>query len=127
MLTDRLEFDNDDDRLEWEAEQKKLDRQWYGMDEGYDETQNPFNTSEEYIKKKEEELEKKKKKRMSAQQRQINKVLIQFQYVFVLKCDKGVACINCKKTTHIIIKNRNKCVQLNVILRLFNIITFTKC
>ncbi len=75
LLTDRPEFDNDEDRAEWEAEQKRLDRRWYGMDDGYDETQNPFDTSEEYTKKKEEELEKKQKKRMSAQQRQINKVI----------------------------------------------------
>ncbi len=45
------------------------------MDEGYDETHNPFSqTSEEYTKKKEEQLAKLKRKKMSAQQRQINKV-----------------------------------------------------
>lgn len=30
------------DREEWEDEQKRLDREWYGMDEGYDESNNPF-------------------------------------------------------------------------------------
>ena len=45
------------------------------MDEGYDDTHNPFSgMSEEFQKKKEAELEKKKKSRMSARQRQINKV-----------------------------------------------------
>ena len=66
---------------EWAEEQKRLDREWYGMDEGYDESHNPFaDTSDEYTKRKEEELEKKKKKRMSAQQRQINKVYRTFNY-----------------------------------------------
>ena len=46
------------------------------MDSGYDETQNPFaDVSEEYTKKKEETMAKKAVKRMSAQQRQINKVI----------------------------------------------------
>ncbi|EDO35622.1 predicted protein [Nematostella vectensis] len=69
--------DNEDnfiDREEWEEEQKRLDRAWYDMDTGYDETQNPFaDVSEEYTKKKEEKLIKKAVKKMSAQQRQINK------------------------------------------------------
>ncbi len=70
------EFSDDSDREEWEAEQKRLDREWYGLDEGYDETNNPFaSTSEEYTRKKEAQLAKLKgKKKMSAQQRQINKV-----------------------------------------------------
>ena len=47
------------------------------MDSGYDETQNPFaDVSEEYTKKKEETMAKKAVKRMSAQQRQINKVIL---------------------------------------------------
>ncbi|XP_074645690.1 pre-mRNA-splicing factor ATP-dependent RNA helicase PRP16-like [Tubulanus polymorphus] len=59
---------------EWEEEQKRLDREWYGLDEGYDENHNPFSgTSDEYTRKKEEEMEKKKKKRMSEKQRQIHK------------------------------------------------------
>ena len=33
---------NDLDRAEWEEEQKRLDREWYSLDEGYDETHNPF-------------------------------------------------------------------------------------
>lgn len=54
---------------------QRLDRAWYDMDSGYDETQNPFaDVSEEYTKKKEENMAKKAVKRMSAQQRQINKV-----------------------------------------------------
>ena len=56
---------------------QRLDRAWYDMDSGYDETQNPFaDVSDEYTKKKEESMAKKTVKRMSAQQRQINKVHI---------------------------------------------------
>lgn len=63
------------DRAQWEAEQLRLDREWYALDEGADDTNNPFtNISEEYARKKEQQLEQRKKKRLSAQQRQINKV-----------------------------------------------------
>ena len=59
---------------EWESEQKRLDREWYGLDEGYDEVHNPFSDiSEEYTQRKEEQLEQKKKKRVSAKQKQIQK------------------------------------------------------
>lgn len=69
-----LKWDATEDRAMWEEEQKRLDREWYNIDEGYGEDYNPFaNVSEEYTKKKEEQMEKRKKKRMSAQQRQINK------------------------------------------------------
>jgi pre-mRNA-splicing factor ATP-dependent RNA helicase DHX38/PRP16 len=75
-LTDgELAWNSEEDKHIWEAEQKRLDREWYQMDEGYDEAQNPFaGVSENYTKKREEQLEQKKNKRMSAQQRQINKV-----------------------------------------------------
>ena len=66
---------SESERLEWEEDQKKVDRQWYNLDEGYDETQNPFAGSDEYTRKKELELLQQKKKKMSAQQRQIHKVL----------------------------------------------------
>ncbi len=72
------EFENEEDFEAWEEEQKRLDREWYGLDEGYDDTHNPFSqTSEEYTKKKEEQLAKLKRKKMSAQQRQINKVCVE--------------------------------------------------
>ena len=62
------------DRDEWEDEQKRLDREWYSMDEGYDEVHNPFaGVSEDYTKKKEEQLQERKHQRMSAQQRQIHR------------------------------------------------------
>lgn len=71
---DSSRFPSDVDKEEWDEEQKRLDRAWYDMDSGYDETQNPFaDVSEEYTKKKEETMAKKAVKRMSAQQRQINK------------------------------------------------------
>ncbi|KYB28330.1 Pre-mRNA-splicing factor ATP-dependent RNA helicase PRP16-like Protein [Tribolium castaneum] len=69
-----IKWDNTVDRELWEEEQKRIDREWYNMDEGYDDGNNPFSSvSEEYTKKKEEQLEQRKKKRLSAQQRQINK------------------------------------------------------
>lgn len=62
------------DRDEWEDEQKRLDREWYSIDEGYDEVHNPFaGISEEYTKKKEDQIAQKKNQRMSAQQRQIHR------------------------------------------------------
>ncbi|XP_014681833.1 PREDICTED: pre-mRNA-splicing factor ATP-dependent RNA helicase PRP16-like [Priapulus caudatus] len=68
-----MKFEDDEDRAQWEAEQKRLDREWYGIDEGYDDNHNPFSDiSAEYARKKEAQLEERKKKRMSAMQRQIN-------------------------------------------------------
>jgi pre-mRNA-splicing factor ATP-dependent RNA helicase DHX38/PRP16 len=70
----RKPWENEEDKDLWEEEQIRLDREWYNMDEGYDEENNPFaSTSSEYLKKREEQLEIRKRKRMSAQQRQINK------------------------------------------------------
>ncbi|UYV65977.1 DHX38 [Cordylochernes scorpioides] len=59
---------------EWEEEQKRVDREWYAMeDEGcFDEEHNPFATMSEYTRNKEQALES-KKKRMSAQQHQHHK------------------------------------------------------
>ncbi|PSN46456.1 Pre-mRNA-splicing factor ATP-dependent RNA helicase PRP16 [Blattella germanica] len=69
-----VQWASNEDRELWEEEQKRLDREWYAIDEGYDDENNPFaNLSEDYTKKKEEQLEQRRKKRMSAQQRQINK------------------------------------------------------
>ena len=63
------------DADEWEEDQRRLDRDWYGMDQGYDESSNPFSgTSEQYTRRKEEEMEKKRMKRISARQRQKNEV-----------------------------------------------------
>lgn len=71
---EKLKWSSNEDKENWEEEQKRLDREWYNMDEGYDEEHNPFSgVSEEYTKKKEEQIEQRKKKRLSAQQRQINK------------------------------------------------------
>ncbi|CAG9766149.1 unnamed protein product [Ceutorhynchus assimilis] len=71
---EHVKWDATEERENWEEEQKRLDREWYNMGEGYDDENNPFSSvSEEYTKKKEEQLEQRKKKRLSAQQRQINK------------------------------------------------------
>lgn len=54
---------------------QQADRDWYMMDEGYDEFHNPFtSTSDEYVKKREQILQKQTQKRISAQKRQINEV-----------------------------------------------------
>ncbi|GFR03373.1 pre-mRNA-splicing factor ATP-dependent RNA helicase PRP16 [Trichonephila clavata] len=71
---ENLPWASEEEKLEWEEEIKRLDREWYCNDEGYDDNHNPFaGMSAAYTKKKEEALEQKKKKRMSAQQRQIHK------------------------------------------------------
>ncbi|GFT90482.1 pre-mRNA-splicing factor ATP-dependent RNA helicase PRP16 [Nephila pilipes] len=71
---ENVPWESEEEKLEWEDEIKRLDREWYSMDEGYDDNHNPFaGMSASYTKKKEEALEQKKKKRMSAQQRQIHK------------------------------------------------------
>lgn len=70
----KVPWENEEDKDLWEQEQLRLDREWYNMDEGYDDENNPFSGSNsEYLKKREEQLELKRKKRISAQQRQINK------------------------------------------------------
>ena len=66
---------NEEERQQWEEEQKRLDRAWYSIDEGQDDEKNPFgNMSNEYMAKKEKQLVEKKKKKMSAKARQIHKV-----------------------------------------------------
>ncbi|XP_017871527.1 PREDICTED: pre-mRNA-splicing factor ATP-dependent RNA helicase PRP16 [Drosophila arizonae] len=58
----------------WEEEQRRLDREWYNIDEGYDDENNPFGGSNaDYFRRREEQLEQKRKKRISAQQRQNNR------------------------------------------------------
>jgi pre-mRNA-splicing factor ATP-dependent RNA helicase DHX38/PRP16 len=86
-----VQWASNEDRELWEEEQKRLDREWYAIDEGYDDDNNPFaNLSEDYTKKKEEQLEQRRKKRMSAQQRQINKVIRNFipEILIVIVCGK---------------------------------------
>ena len=79
----------EEEREDWELEQKRLDREWYGMDEGYDDEHNPFSgMSSEYTKRKEEEVEKKKKKKMTARQAQHQRVRFPRIKMFnlILKC-----------------------------------------
>ncbi|CAG0912978.1 unnamed protein product [Notodromas monacha] len=69
---------SEEEKAVWEEEQVKLDRDWYSMDEGYDETRNPFaDVSREYTEKREKQLANRpaaqNRKRMNAKQRQINK------------------------------------------------------
>jgi len=59
---------------EYGEEQRRLDREWYGLDEGQDEHHNAFSgISEEYTKRKEEALEIKRIKKMTAKQAQRHK------------------------------------------------------
>lgn len=65
-----------------------MDRAWYDNDGAYDEVNNPFaGISDEYVKKKEEQLAKNTVKRISAQQRQINKVQLEGEGVYVRSCE----------------------------------------
>uniref|UniRef100_A0A1L8DH54 RNA helicase n=1 Tax=Nyssomyia neivai TaxID=330878 RepID=A0A1L8DH54_9DIPT len=67
-------WNSEEDKEMWEEEQKRLDREWYNIDEGYDDDNNPFSgTNSDYFRRREEQLEQKRTKRMSAHQRQINK------------------------------------------------------
>ncbi|XP_051553380.1 pre-mRNA-splicing factor ATP-dependent RNA helicase PRP16-like isoform X1 [Myxocyprinus asiaticus] len=66
-------FNNEEEKEQWEEDQRQADRDWYMMDEGYDEFHNPLmSSSEEYVKKREQILQKQTQKRISAQKRQIN-------------------------------------------------------
>ncbi|XP_030621823.1 pre-mRNA-splicing factor ATP-dependent RNA helicase PRP16 [Chanos chanos] len=70
---DGITFDNEDEKQQWEEDQRQADRDWYMMDEGYDEFHNPLTSSSgEYVKKREQILQKQAQKRISAQKRQIN-------------------------------------------------------
>ncbi|XP_076879713.1 pre-mRNA-splicing factor ATP-dependent RNA helicase PRP16 isoform X2 [Brachyhypopomus gauderio] len=70
---DGIAFDTEEEKEQWEEDQKQADRDWYMMDEGYDEFHNPLTTSsDEYVKKREQILQKQTQKRISAQRRQIN-------------------------------------------------------
>lgn len=55
---------------------QQADRDWYMMDEGFDESHNALSsTSEDYVRKREQQLQKQTHKRVSAQRRQINEVI----------------------------------------------------
>ncbi|XP_068943829.1 pre-mRNA-splicing factor ATP-dependent RNA helicase PRP16 isoform X4 [Petaurus breviceps papuanus] len=70
---DGISFDTEEERQQWEEDQRQADRDWYMMDEGYDEFHNPLAySSEDYVKKREQHLHEQKQKRISAQRRQIN-------------------------------------------------------
>ena len=54
---------------------QQADRDWYMMDEGYDEFHNPLAySSEDYVRRREQHLHTQKPKRISAQRRPINEV-----------------------------------------------------
>uniref|UniRef100_H3AYQ6 RNA helicase n=1 Tax=Latimeria chalumnae TaxID=7897 RepID=H3AYQ6_LATCH len=70
---DGIAFDTEEERQQWEEDQRQADRDWYMMDEGFDEFHNPLAyASEDYVKKREQHLQKQTQKRISAQKRQIN-------------------------------------------------------
>lgn len=70
---DGIRFTTDDDQRQWEEDQRQADRDWYMMDEGFDEFRNALtSTSEDYVRKREQLLQKQTHKRVSAQRRQIN-------------------------------------------------------
>ncbi|XP_050971446.1 pre-mRNA-splicing factor ATP-dependent RNA helicase PRP16 [Labeo rohita] len=70
---DGILFNNEEEKEQWEEDQRQADRDWYMMDEGFDEFHNPLtSSSDEYVKKREQILQKQTQKRISAQKRQIN-------------------------------------------------------
>uniref|UniRef100_A0A8C5KPX3 Pre-mRNA-splicing factor ATP-dependent RNA helicase PRP16 n=1 Tax=Jaculus jaculus TaxID=51337 RepID=A0A8C5KPX3_JACJA len=72
-----IAFDTEEERQQWEDDQRQADRDWYMMDEGYDEFHNPLAySSEDYVRRREQHLNKQKQKRISAQRRQINEVML---------------------------------------------------
>uniref|UniRef100_A0A8C4Q2V9 Pre-mRNA-splicing factor ATP-dependent RNA helicase PRP16 n=1 Tax=Eptatretus burgeri TaxID=7764 RepID=A0A8C4Q2V9_EPTBU len=65
--------DNEDDRRRWEEGQRQADREWYMMDEGWDESRNPFGgPGDAYTRQREAQLKGQVTRRVSAQRRQIN-------------------------------------------------------
>lgn len=76
---------------------QQADRDWYMMDEGYDEFHNPLtSSSEEYVKKREQILQKQTQKRISAQKRQINEVP-----VHILTCQRLKDLNTCQAYSHV--------------------------
>ncbi|CAJ0575123.1 unnamed protein product, partial [Mesorhabditis spiculigera] len=72
------QFQDDDERREWEREQKQLDREWYENDGAFDDEYNPFaKVSEDYVNKKEKQWHDKSdkpiKKKLSLRQQQIKR------------------------------------------------------
>ena len=70
------DVDDSEMRENWEEEQKRLDREWYNMEDngGYDEDYNPFSCiPDEYVMKKEESVSKGSAKKISARLQQKNK------------------------------------------------------
>lgn len=68
--------DNFSDDSDFEDDQKRLDREWYGMDEneGYDQENNSFaSMSETYLSDRRDHLEKKWKRKVSFHQQQRNR------------------------------------------------------
>ncbi|XP_078740785.1 pre-mRNA-splicing factor ATP-dependent RNA helicase PRP16-like, partial [Lampetra fluviatilis] len=66
-------FDNEADRAQWEEDQKQADREWYTLDEGYDDARNPLaGASSAYVQRREQHAQSQRQKRVSAQRRQIN-------------------------------------------------------
>ncbi|KAG9475009.1 hypothetical protein GDO78_003458 [Eleutherodactylus coqui] len=70
---DDIQFMSEEEQKQWEEDQRQADRDWYMMDEGFDESHNALSsTSEDYVRKREQQLQKQTHKRVSAQRRQIN-------------------------------------------------------
>lgn len=70
-------MNDEEERRIWAEEERRLDREWYSLDEG--QIRHFNDVSEEYTQKKEIELEVKRQKRLSANQREINKINEQWE------------------------------------------------
>ncbi|GMS91156.1 hypothetical protein PENTCL1PPCAC_13331, partial [Pristionchus entomophagus] len=71
----RPRFENEDEELAWEQEQKHIEREWYDHESGFDDDYNPFaKVSEEYVEKKEKQWQDKTTKpRLTVKQQAIKR------------------------------------------------------
>ncbi|EGT33582.1 CBN-MOG-1 protein [Caenorhabditis brenneri] len=68
-------FHDDEERAQWEEEQKNLDREWYDNEGAFDDEYNPFNkVSDEFVEKREKQWqEKTQKPRLTVKQQAIKR------------------------------------------------------
>lgn len=69
---EKYEFQSEEERVAWEAEQEQLDRQWYAQGEGFDDINDPFAGMESYTAKKEHQLQLARPQKISAAKRARN-------------------------------------------------------
>ncbi|XP_063926272.1 pre-mRNA-splicing factor ATP-dependent RNA helicase PRP16-like isoform X1 [Zophobas morio] len=66
-------FKTEEERVNWENDQRNLDRLWYQSDEGFDAEVDPWGYSEDSVRAREEQLKKRQRRQKTALQQQINR------------------------------------------------------